>query len=128
MAATRKLDPHDPIPETGRHVVLLRRFEEDDPRRVMLELLVSRGHDAPELTQPVRADGTAMGVREALQLARDIADREQLPTVYVIDRLAGARERDILRHDGDHTVHMSELDDFDLEEGERGSDMRDRQP
>ena len=39
---------------------------------------------------------------------------------------AGPRERDILHHHGDHSVHMERLDDFDLEEGERGSDMRDR--
>ncbi|MBV8397433.1 MAG: hypothetical protein JOZ17_01680, partial [Acetobacteraceae bacterium] len=65
-------------------------------------------------------------VQETLQMARESAEREQLKPIYIIDRLAGAREREILRHHGDHTINMGELDDFDLEDGERGSDMRDR--
>lgn len=128
MAEIRKLAPHDPLPDPGRHVVLLRRFEEDDPRQVMLELVVSRGGRAEETRRALHEDGRPMSVAEALRLARTIADDEGLGTVYVIDRLAGPRERDILRHGGDHTVHMGQLDDFDLEEGERGPDMRDRHP
>ncbi len=126
MTEIRKLEPHDPVPDQGRHIVILRRFDEDDPRRVMLELLVFRGGRAPEITRPVRADGTPMTVQETLSAARNLADRERLEPIYVLDRLAGAREREILQHHGDHTVNMGELDDFDFEEGERGTDMRDR--
>jgi hypothetical protein len=128
MAQIRKLEPHDALPTGGRNVTLLRRFEEDDPRRVVLELIISRGTGRGETRQALHADGRPMSVAEALHSARTLADAEKLDTVYVIDRLAGPRERDILRHHGDHSVHMGQLDDFDLEEGERGSDMRDRHP
>ena len=66
-------------------------------------------------------------MREALAAARGLAEAEKLDQVYVIDRLAGPREGEILRNHGDHSINMGKLDDFDLEEGERGTDMRDRQ-
>jgi hypothetical protein len=128
MIEIRKLDPHDPVPEAGRHVVLLRRFEEDDPRRIVLELAVARGHGAPQTRYAVHPDGTPMTVGEAVQAARRIAGEEQLERIYVIDRLAGPREQEILRHHGDHAFNMDLLQDFDLEDGVRGSDMRDRRP
>jgi hypothetical protein len=126
MVRIRKLQPHDPLPDRGRHVVLLRRFEEDDPRRIVLEMVISHGAGRAETRQALHPDGRPMSVSEALTAARALADAEKLEPVYIIDRLAGPRERDILRHHGDHSVHMGQLDDFDLEEGERGSDMRDR--
>ena len=126
MAQIRKLAPHDPLPEGGRHVVLLRRFEEDDPRRIVLETIVSLGPGRAEARLAVHADGTPMSVAEALQAARVRAEQDHLDPIYIIDRLAGPREREILRAHGDHSVHMGQLDDFDLEEGERGSDLRDR--
>ena len=67
-----------------------------------------------------------MSLKEAVHAAREVAKSEGLHLIYVLDRTAGPRERDILRHHGDHSVHMDRLDDFDLEEGERGPDMRDR--
>ena len=42
-----------------------------------------------------------------------------------MDRTAGAREQEVLSHGGDHSVNMASLSDDDLEDGERGSDMRD---
>ena len=126
MTEIRKLAPHDPMPDDGRHIVLLRRFEEDDPRRIVLEMVVARGRGVPEVRLAAHPDGTKMSVAEAIHAARAIAAEDKLDTIYIIDRLAGPRERDILRHHGDHSVHMGQLDDFDLEEGERGSDMRDR--
>ncbi len=128
MAQVRKLQPHDPLPDGGRNVVLLRRFEEDDPRRIVLEMVISRGGGPSETRRALHSDGTPMSVAEALHAARSLAEAEKLEQVYIIDRLAGPRELDILRHHGDHSVHMGQLDDFDLEEGERGSDMRDRHP
>ncbi|MCL2429198.1 MAG: hypothetical protein FWD12_08205 [Alphaproteobacteria bacterium] len=118
----RKLAPHDPVPGGGRHVVVLRRFDEDDPRRIAIDLIVATGKAEPETIR------TTHGVSEVLAEARRIAIDEKLDAIYIIDRLAGPRERDILRHHGDHSVHFGQLDDFDLEEGERGSDMRDRHP
>ncbi len=128
MTEIRKLEPHDPVPEGGRHVTLVRRFDEDDPHRVVLEMVILRGRPPEENRLAVRADGTPMDANEALHAARGLAEAEKLDRVYVIDRLAGPREREILRSHGDHSVNMGKLDDFDLEEGERGSDMRDRQP
>ena len=53
-----------------------------------------------------------------------MAESEGLDVVYAVDRTAGARERTVLAHGGDHTVNMEELQDMDLEGGERGPDMR----
>ena len=116
-----KLAPHDPLPPPGRHVVVMRRFEEDDPRRVAIDLIVQHA-DGTDETYRINT-----GVSEALAEARRVAAEGKFEAIYVIDRLAGPRERDILRHHGDHSVDMGQLDDFDLEEGERGTDMRDRQ-
>jgi len=74
----------------------------------------------------MRVDGRPMSLKEAIDSAREVARSEGLDVIYLVDRAAGPRERDILHHHGDHSVHMERLDDFDLEEGERGSDMRDR--
>ena len=127
MTEIRRFDPHDPLPEgSGKHLVVLRRFEEDDPAHTLVELLLLNGREGSETSRPVRADGSPMSLKEAVHAAREVAKSEGLHLIYVLDRTAGPRERDILRHHGDHSVHMDRLDDFDLEEGERGPDMRDR--
>jgi len=127
MAEIRRLDPHDPLPEApGKHLIVMRRFEEDDPGRTLIELILSSRPGGVERTRPVRADGRPMSLKEAIESAREVARSEGLDVIYLVDRAAGPRERDILHHHGDHSVHMERLDDFDLEEGERGSDMRDR--
>jgi hypothetical protein len=128
MADIRKLDPHAPLPASGSHVVLLRRFEEDDPRRIMLEVIVLRPHEPPRSSLAQHPDGRAMSIREAVEHARALADAEGLDHITIIDRLAGPREREILRAHGDHSVHMEHLQDFDWEDGQRGPDMRDRRP
>jgi len=104
----------------------MRRFDEDDPRRLMVEMIVSHRSGAEETSRPVGADGTFMEIDEAVAAARSLADARGLDAVHVVDRTAGPRERDILSHGGDHSVHMEQLDDMDLEDGEKGSDMRDR--
>jgi hypothetical protein len=127
MAEIRRLDPHDPLPEgPGKHLIVLRRFQEDDPGRTLVEIILSSGPSSVERTRPMRPDGHPMGLKEAVRSACEVAKTEDLDVVYVVDRVAGPREKDILHHHGDHSVHMEQLDDFDLEEGERGSDMRDR--
>jgi hypothetical protein len=41
-----------------------------------------------------------------------------------VDRTAGPREREVLRHHGDHAVDIEKL--ADEEPGETGTDIRDR--
>lgn len=122
MTATTMLAPHDPMP-SGRQVVVLRRFEEDDPGRTTVQIILTGTPE--ESTHPRRPDGTPMHLDEAIAAARRIAESEGLERVYVLDRVGGAREQDILQHGGDHSVHMERLVDVDDEDGERGADMRD---
>ena len=91
-----------------------------------MEITLTHGRGLPERTRPARPDGSAMDLAEAAEAARRVADEEGIATVQVIDRTAGPRERDVQQHGGDHSIHMDRLDDDDLEEGERGPDMRDR--
>lgn len=125
MAEIRRLDPHAPLPEgLGRHVIVLNQFDEEDPRRTVTEIILATGAGATETTRPVQPDGTPMSFDEAIVAGRRVAESEGLQVVYAVDRAAGAREREVLAHGGDHTVNMAKLDDMDLEEGERGPDMR----
>lgn len=126
MADIVRLNPHDPMPEHGHSVIVMRSFDEDDPHRVVVEVTLTHKHGLPERTHPARPDGSAMSLDEAIEAARGVADEAGIATVQVIDRTAGPRERDIQQHGGDHSIHMERLDDDDLEEGERGPDMRDR--
>ena len=126
MAEIRRLNAHDPMPEGGHAVVVLRRFDEDDPHRTVVEVTLTHRKGPPESTRPAHPNGTPMTLDEAVEAARLVADEAGIDAVQVIDRTAGPRERDILQHGGDHTVHMERLDDDDMEEGERGPDMRDR--
>jgi hypothetical protein len=126
MAEIRTLNPHDPLPEFGQHVVVLRRFDEEDPHKTVVEVTVTHGRGFPDKTRPGHPDGRPMTLEEAVRAAGRVADAVGIATVHVIDRTAGPRERDIMRHGGDHSIHSERLDDTDLEEGERGPDMRDR--
>ncbi len=126
MAEVQFLNPHDPAPEGGHAVVVMRRFDEDDPHRVVVEVTLTHRRGLPERTHPANSDGTPMSLDQAVAAARLVADEAGIETVQVIDRTAGPRERDIQQHGGDHSVHMERLDDDDMEEGERGPDMRDR--
>lgn len=125
MTETVRLAPHDPIPSgPAKHVVVLHRFDEDAPQRTITVITLT-GHP-DETTRPVHPDGRPMNLDEAIAAAQRVAESEGLSRVFVLDRTAGDREQDILQHGGDHSVHMDGLVDFDLEEGERGPDMRDR--
>lgn len=123
MADIIRLQPHDPLPE-GRYVAVLRRFDEDDARRVVTEIIL-HGTSGAETARPTGADGRAMAFDDAISQAVQVADSERIPAVHAIDRTAGAREQEVLRHSGDHSVNMDGLSDSDMEEGERGPDMRD---
>lgn len=126
MAAIRRLAPHDPVPESGRYLIVMRRFAEDAPRLTVTELIASDGEHAPVLTVPAGGDGAPLGFEAALRAAVARADREGLAEVIAVDRTAGPREREVLAHEGDHAVHGEVLADTDLEEGEPGPDIRDR--
>ena len=122
-----RLAPHDPIP-TGptRQVVVLHRLDEDAPRQTVTTIILTGQHD--ESTRPMRPDGLPMSLAEAIAAAKKVAASEDLDRVLLIDRAQGQREREILQHGGDHSIHGEGLVDIDLEDGEHGSDMRDRAP
>ena len=126
MAEVIRLNAHDPAPQGGHSVVVLRSFDEDDPHRTKIEVTLTHRHGLPERVHPARPDGSPMSLDEAIEAARRVADEAGITAVQVIDRTAGPREHDIQQHGGDHSIHMDRLDDDDLEEGERGPDMRDR--
>jgi hypothetical protein len=124
MPKVQRLQPHDPLPDAGRYMLVLRRFGEDDPQVAVTEIIMADGKDPPELTVAVRPDGTPMAFQEAIGVAEKRAEREGCPAVFVVDRTAGPREREVLRHHGDHAVHTEKL--ADEATGEEGSDIRDR--
>lgn len=128
MADIRRLAPHDPVPESGRYLIVMRRFAEDAPRMTVIELIASDGEHPPVLTVPAGSDGAPLGFEAALRAAQAQADRDGFAEVIAVDRTAGPREREVLTHGGDHAVHSETLADTDLEEGEPGPDMRDRPP
>ena len=121
----RKLDPHDPLPEgrSGR-VIVLRRFDEDDPHKIVTEITLTGPPDRAEAVQPVRADGTAMSLDEAASAAQKVAESEGIGQVFVLDRTAGRLEHEVIEHAGDHSFPGKTLDDTDPEDGENGPDMR----
>ena len=124
MTEIRTLLPHDPLPD-GPAIVLMRRFEEEDPIRAMIELIVIHKNQSERTSRLLTAAGEPMPWDEAQTLATAQAKQAGLHQIYHVDRTAGPREREIAEHGGDHTVAMDKLDDDDLEDGVKGSDMRD---
>ena len=124
MTEIRTLQPHDPLPD-GPAVILMRRFEEDAPKQVMMELIVIQSNQSEATSRLLTDDGEPMDWDQAGQRARDEAKQAGQHHVYHVDRTGGVREQEILAHDGDRSVDMDGLDDDDLEDGEAGSDMRD---
>ncbi len=121
----RRLDPHDPLPEgqAGR-VIVLRRFDEDDPRKIVTQITLTGPPGRSEAVQPVRADGTPMSLDEAVSAATRVAESEGIGKVFVLDRTAGRLEHEVVTHAGDHSFPGQALDDTDPEDGESGPDMR----
>jgi len=124
---TRIIDlaPHDPLPD-GPALVLLRRFEEDDPRQIMIELVALDDHHTESNARLLNPDGLPPSWEEATRRAEATAADAGFPDFYRIDRTAGPREREIAAHGGDHSTNMEALEDSDFEDGEAGPDMRDR--
>lgn len=125
MPEIHRLDPHDPLPEGGRRVVVMHRLDEDDPRHTHTEILLTGAPGRGEAVRPMRPDGTPMTLDEAVTAAGQVAESEGLHEIYVVDRTVGPREREVLAAGGDHSVNMDGLSDTDPEDGERGADMRD---
>lgn len=123
MADLVMLEPHDALP-SGRGVTVMRRFDEDDPDRVIVEIALASGHGPGETTQPVHPDGRPMGFEDAIAAARRVADSEGLPRVFALDRTAGPLERAVLAHGGAHDAKGVALSDDDVKDGEPGPDMR----
>jgi len=113
MVEVRQLDPHDPMPDGGRRVIVMHRLDEEDPRHTHTEILLTGAPGRGESVRPMRPDGTPMPLDEAIEAAKSVADSE------------GPREKEVLAAGGDHSVNMDKLSDEDLEDGERGTDMRD---
>lgn len=125
----RMLDPHDAMPEGRPHrVIVLRRFDEDDPRRVITQIELTAARGRSEAVQPTGPDGAPMPLDAAIDAARKVAESEGIPVVHVLDRTAGHLERALLASGGDHSFPGLTLDDADLKDGEAGPDMRDRTP
>ena len=125
MATLLSLDPHDPVPETGRFILVLQRFGEDDPQVRVVEFIESDGvHARSRLA--LAPDRRPLGFAEATEAALARALNEAIDTVYALDRTAGPREQIVRSHHGDHTVAMEGLADSDAEDEEPGTDIRDR--
>ena len=129
MVEIQRLDPHDPLPEgRGHRVIVLRRFDEDDPRRIVTEITLTGAPGQAEVARPVGTDGSPMSLEDAVVAARKVAESEGISRVFVLDRTAGRLEHEVAEHSGDHSFPGRPLDDTNLEEGEHGPDMRDRLP
>lgn len=129
MIEIRRLDPHDPLPEGRAHrVIVLRRFDEDDPRRVVTEITLTGAPGRSEVARPTHSNGAPMSLDEVIDAAQHVAATEGIHEVFVLDRTAGQLEHDVIEHAGDHSFSGTKLDDMDLEEDEKGPDMRDRRP
>jgi hypothetical protein len=124
MIKTIVLAPHDPIPEPGAHGLVLRRLGEDDPVAIVTEIIF-HGPDGGS-TAAHKPDGAAMTLKEALAAARGMAKKRHIATLYVLDRTQGQREQEVLRAHGLHNFPADVLSDTDFEDGELGSDLRDR--
>jgi hypothetical protein len=126
MTKVIDLAPHDPLPD-GPALVLLRRFEEDDPKLIMTELIAIDANQRESNIRMNNPDGAELTWKDATRRAMETAAEGQFPILHRIDRTAGPREQEVLAHNGDHSpASMGDLDDFDLEDGEHGPDMRDR--
>jgi len=124
MTKIIQLSPHDPVPEHGHHGLVLRHMGEDDPNAVVTEIVFYGANAGSSAAH--RPDGTAMSLEEAVAAAQAEAARRGIGTVYVLDRTQGLREQEVLAGHGDRSFPKDALSDTDPEDGEQGSDLRDR--
>ncbi len=118
-----RLEPHDPLPERGPYVLVIRRFGEDDPKATVVEIIVDDGTAPRQVSVPAASDGSPADLGEALHQAVTLARSLGIAAIYAVDRMAGPRERAVRAHGGDH-----DFDETPLADGEpgEGADLRDR--
>lgn len=126
MTELRVLQPHDPVPEGGRYMLVLRRFGEDSPRTAITEIITADGRDPPEVSVALLPNAEPMDFRRAVQQAKAEAERRDFGVLYAVDRTAGPQEQAVKRHAGDRTTGLEQKVDSDREDGELGTDIRDR--
>ena len=126
MAEVRRLAPHDPVPEGGRYMLVMRRFGEDAPDVALTEVIMAEGAEPPVLRPAVDAKGAPLDFEATVKRAAAEADRQGYGVVYAVDRTAGPQEHEVLEHHGDRTTGMERFADSDPEDGELGADMRER--
>ncbi len=126
MADLRRLQPHDPVPEGGRYMLVLRRFGEDAPDVAVTEIITADGRDPPQAEPALVRGGRPMEFEAAVQHAQALADRQGYAILYAVDRTAGRPERAVRQHHGDRTAGVERFADTDPEDGEQGTDLRDR--
>jgi hypothetical protein len=119
-----RLEPHDPLPETGAYALVIRRFGEDDPNAVVTEIDFFGRHRTMSIA--VGPDGRPLPWEDVVQGARREAKERGYTMLYAVDRTAGRREQEVLAHHGNHGVFSGELSDTDEEDGEKGSSLLDR--
>jgi hypothetical protein len=124
MTRVLRLAPHDPIPPPGPHGLVLRRLGEDDPAAIVTEIIFYGPTGGTEAAH--QPDGKPMALPQAVAEARAKAEQLGLATLYVLDRTQGQREQEVLRAHGLHDFHGDVLSDTDAEDGEQGTDLRDR--
>ena len=96
MIEVRRLDPHDPLPEGRSHrVIVLRRFDEDDPRKIVTEITLTGEPGRSEVARPTHANGTPMSLDEVIAAARQVAKTEGIDQIFVLDRTAGQLEHEL---------------------------------
>ena len=122
----RRLAPHDPLPERGPYVLVLRRFGEDDPAAVVTEMIIDDGRSPPRQSVMPGRDVLPAAFDAVVHQAAEAALRHHIGIVYAVDRTEGERERSVLEHGGDHSFGSARLEDTDPEDGEAGTDLRDR--
>ena len=126
MTELRVLQPHDPVPEGGRYMLVLRRFGEASPRTAITEIITADGRDPPEVSVALLPNAEPMDFRQAVQQAKAQAERHGFGVLFAVDRTAGPQERAVRHHAGDRTTGLDRMADTDPEDGELGTDIRDR--
>ncbi len=124
MVETTRLEPHDAIPDEGRHVLVFRHMGEDDPTAVVTEIVLYG--DVAASAAAIGPDGHTMTLEQAVQTAEAAAERHGLSRVFVLDRTAGKLEQEALQDHGARAFANDALEDSDPEDGEQGTDIRDR--
>ena len=75
MVETRRLQPHDPVPDSGRYMLVMKRFAEDAPQTTIVEIITADGDQPPKIAVPLGPDSKPLGFEEAVRAAQAQAER-----------------------------------------------------